>query len=176
MASGVASVTARVRRPIPGEVNVTHGANADNAYVGRRVVVVAGDGGRCAELLVAPLVDAGAEVHLIGVDAAGAVPGLASRTAVDVAATDQVEAALARVGAVVQHLFHWAATPADSVAFGATARAVRPLMVVGGSIVAVRSDAGAGEVFVHEHASEFETDAIRLVVAGPGAALRAGLA
>ncbi len=151
---------------------MTDGAN----YVGRRVVVVTGAIAAWTDKILVPLVEGGAEVHVIGAEPPSSVRGLASRTVCDVASADSVASALERVGAVVQHLFHCAVEPPESVVFGAVALAVKPLMHLGGSIVAVRDESGVPDPFVRDHGPAFAADGIRLAIADPDDALRSGLA
>jgi hypothetical protein len=141
-------------------------------YAGRRTLVVADASPELAALVGPPLVAAGVEVHVVTGDAAAPRwPGVASWNLCDLDSDDAVTAAVERVGAVLQNVFHCA--PALE-AFAAVALATRPLMPVGGSIVGVGASARADD-FVHQHAEEFAADGIRLLTAGPDNALEAGL-
>jgi hypothetical protein len=123
------------------------------------------------ESIVAELVAAGVEVHGVAGEHGGRPSGVASWNTCDLGSVEALDGALARIGAVVQHVFHCEPTTA---AFGAVAFAARPLMPVGGSIVAVGSVEAGVDGFVHAHAGEFAGDQIRLVVAASDDALEAG--
>ena len=140
-------------------------------YVGRRTIVVTPDGAGAASSVVEVLVAAGVEVHVVAGEHSARPVGVASWNTCDLGSVEALDGALARIGAVVQHVFHCVPTLA---AFAAVAAGVRPLMPAGGSIVAVESADAAVSEFVRAHADEFAGDRILLVAATADDALHAG--
>lgn len=122
-------------------------------YAGRRVVVTgaaSGIGAATARVLV----DVGAEVHAIGTQRRS-LSGLASFTEADERDVAQFDAALDRIGSVVNALFDCAGTlePARVV------DGVVPLMIDGAAIATLAPDADG---FVRERAAELAKAGVRI--------------
>jgi NAD(P)-dependent dehydrogenase (short-subunit alcohol dehydrogenase family) len=101
-------------------------------YEGKRVIVTgaaSGIGAATAQILV----ELGAEVHAIDVKKPD-VPALASYTECDLRAPDQVDAAVRKIGAVVNALFN-----CEDVDVRHVTEAVIPNMIEGAAVVSVVS-------------------------------------
>ena len=121
-------------------------------YAGRRVIVAgaaSGMGAATAELLV----ELGAEVHALDIRAPE-VAGLASYTECDLRDPVQIDAAVVRIGRVVNNLFNCAGLPntyppldvmlVNFCGLRHLTEAVVPLMPEGGAIASIASTAGIG--------------------------------
>ncbi|HEY1737882.1 MAG TPA: hypothetical protein VGI86_04195 [Acidimicrobiia bacterium] len=139
--------------------------------MGRRTVVVTSGDGEAAPAVIAALVEAGVEVHVVAGEHGARSGGVASWNVCDLGSVEALDGALARIGAVIQHVFHCEPTPA---AFAAVAEGARPLMPVGGSIVAVDAREAGVDEFVRAHAGDFAGGNIHLLCATAGGALHAG--
>jgi D-arabinose 1-dehydrogenase-like Zn-dependent alcohol dehydrogenase len=122
-------------------------------YAGRRVIV-AGAASDVGLATIKILVDNGAEVHAIDVTRPDQ-PGLASFTETDLHDTAQVDAAVRKIGSVVNALFNCV----ESSEY-VTERVV-PLMIEGAAIASVRPP-GSAEPFAPEFVGELADNGIRI--------------
>jgi NAD(P)-dependent dehydrogenase (short-subunit alcohol dehydrogenase family) len=113
-------------------------------YAGKRVIVTGAASGVGAAVTKI-LVDLGAEVHTLDRRKPD-VSGLASFTETDLRDREQIDAAVNRVGAIVDALFNCAVLPGDMMRH-LTERVV-PNMIDGSAIVHVSAPENAGDVEV----------------------------
>lgn len=121
-------------------------------YEGKRVIVTgaaSGMGAATTEILV----ELGAEVHAIDINKPE-VTGLASFSQVDLREPRQIEAAVAKIGKIINALFNCAGLPntfpnldvmlVNFCGLRALTEAVIPLMIEGSAIASIASSAGIG--------------------------------
>jgi NAD(P)-dependent dehydrogenase (short-subunit alcohol dehydrogenase family) len=132
-------------------------------YSGRRVIVtgaVSGVGG----IVIARLVDLGAEVHAID-ERRPKQPGIASYTDADLREAAEITAAVERIGAIVNDLFHCADEHAD---FARMVEQVVPIMRVEGSAIAAVASSDAVPSYVKAQAEGLAARGIRINCVEPG--------